>query len=44
MFAGRAAAYPKHFSFAPLKGRLLAFSTNIRPFWKGLLRTNALAY
>ncbi len=29
---------------APLEGRLLASSTNIRLGWKGLPETNALAY
>jgi hypothetical protein len=34
----------KHFSGAPLYGRLLALPTNIRLGWKGLPETNALAY
>jgi hypothetical protein len=34
----------KHFSGAPLYGRLLGSPTNIRLGWKGLPRTNALAY
>ncbi len=34
----------KHFSGAPLYGRLQALPTNIRLGWKGLPETNALAY
>ncbi len=34
----------KHFSSAPLYGRLLASPTNIRRDWKGLSGTNTLAY
>ncbi len=34
----------KHLSGAPLKGRLLALSTNIRLGWKGLTETNTPAY
>ena len=34
----------KHLSGAPLYGRLLASSTNIRLGWKSLPGTNTLAY
>jgi hypothetical protein len=34
----------KCLSGAPLKGKLLALTTNIRLGWKGLPGTNALAY
>jgi hypothetical protein len=34
----------KHLSGAPLQGMLLALPANIRLGWKGLPRTNALAY
>jgi hypothetical protein len=34
----------KHFSGAPLLGRLLASPTNIRLGWEGWKGTNALAY
>ncbi len=47
MFAGTATAGAyslKHFSGAPLKGRLLALPSNIRLSWKGLPGKNALAY
>jgi len=32
MFARKAGVYPKHLSFSPLWGRLLALLTNIRLF------------
>ncbi len=34
----------KHLSGAPLKGRLMALSTNNRLGWNGLLGANTLAY
>jgi hypothetical protein len=34
----------KHLSGAPLQGRPLALPTKIRQGWKGLPRTNTLAY
>jgi hypothetical protein len=34
----------KHLSGAPLWGRLLASTTNMRLGWKSLPRTNTLAY
>ncbi len=34
----------KHFSGAPLKGKLLAFPTKNRLGWEGLPGTNTLAY
>jgi hypothetical protein len=42
MFGGTAGAYPRE--GAPLYGRLQASPTNIRLGWKGLQRTNTLAY
>ncbi len=42
MFAGKAGAYPSE--GASLLGRLLASPTNLRLGWKGLPRTNTLAY
>jgi len=40
MFAGKVGAYPSE----SLQGRPLALPTNIRLGWKGLPRTNTLAY
>ncbi len=40
MFVGKTGGY----LIAPLKGRLLALSTNNLLGWKGLPRTNTLAY
>jgi len=34
----------KHISGAPIKGRLLALSTNNRQDWKGLPGANPVAY
>jgi hypothetical protein len=34
----------QNLSGAPLQGKLLALSANIRLVWKGLLETNTLAY
>ncbi len=42
MFASEAGVW--HLSGAPLLGRLQALPDNIRPGWKGLRGTNALAY
>ncbi len=44
MFPVKAIIRVKLLSGGPLKGKLLALSTNITLGWKGLLGTNTLAY
>ncbi len=46
MFVGKASAYLSGtpFRYPTLGGRLLVLPTNIRIGWKGLPRTNTLAY
>jgi hypothetical protein len=40
----KAGASLKHFLGAPLEGKLIALSTNVRLDWKDLPRTSTLAY